>query len=148
MGQTSPHLLQGPGWAEHRTEQAAKSKTKTVIKLKKKHLLYVYYPFHSLAVPFRWCKEHEHHSRLGSGCVPCLHHVHPLMRMLHRPVLTEALQTSSHPRKATPQTVKTEKEVKAEQIAQYFKMCGALQCKMNTKTNTQNVQSSRPAWRT
>lgn len=103
------------------------------MKLKKNGLLYVYYPSHSLAFPFRWCKEHEHHSRLGTGCVPCLCHVHPMRRMLHRPLLAEVLQTSNHPRKATPQTVKTEKEVKAEQIALYSKMCGAVQCKMNTK---------------
>lgn len=103
------------------------------MKLKKNGLLYVYYPSHSLAFPFRWCKEHEHHSRLGTGCVPCLCHVHPMRRMLHRPLLAEVLQTSNHPRKATPQTVKTEKEVKAEQIALYSKMCGAVHCKMNTK---------------
>lgn len=148
MGQTNTRLIQGASQAGHRTEQAAKSMTKTVIKLKKKDLCYVYYPSHSVAFPFRWCKEHEHHSRLGTGCVPCLCHVHPRMRMLHSPLLTEVLHTSSHPRKATPQTVNTGKEVKAEQIALYSKMCAAVQCKMNTKQNKQNVQSSSPAWRT
>lgn len=132
-GPKEPPSASGHSWAEHGTEQAAKSKTKTVIKLKKKDLLYVYYPFHSPAFPFRRCKEHEHHSRLGPGCMPRLCHVHPMMRMLHKPLLTEALQTSNHPRKATPQTVKAEKEVKAEQIALYSKMCGAVQYKMNTK---------------
>lgn len=65
--------------------------------------------------------------------MPWLCHVHAMMRMLHRPLLTEALHTSNHPRKATPQTVKAEKEVKAEQIALHSKMCGAVQGKMNTK---------------
>lgn len=65
--------------------------------------------------------------------MPCLCHVHAMMRMLHRPLLTEALHTSNHPRKATSQTVKAEKEVKAEQIALHSKMCGAGQGKMNTK---------------
>lgn len=91
----------------------------------------MYYPFHSLAFPFRWCRSMS--TTPGWGHVPCPCHVHPMMRTLHRPWLTEPLQTSNHPRKATPQTVKTEKEVKAEQIALRSKMCGAVQCKMNTK---------------
>lgn len=119
--------------ARHRTEQAAKRTTKNSNKTKKEGSSLCVLSSHSLAFPFRWCKEHEHHSRLGTGCVPCLCHVHPMMRMLHRSLLTEVLQISNHPRKATPQSVKTEKEVKAEQIALYSKMCGAVQRKMNTK---------------
>lgn len=43
-----------------------------------KDLLYVRYPPHSLAFPFRWCTEHKHRSSLERGCVP-----HPMTCASH-----------------------------------------------------------------
>lgn len=75
-GPNKPHLLLGPSQAEHPIEQAAKSKTKMVTKLKKKHL-YAYYPFHSLAFPFRGVKSMSitpGWDRLCAMSTPCAPH--------------------------------------------------------------------------